>query len=415
MALSRSNLLAKTVAISLAVGGLLAGLTPPAGAADDGPAFEVVASPALPQGSALNAIATEGGRTAWAVGQAPTGDPNSGNRSPVVERWDGGKWQLVTLPALPDIAGHPIISAELNSVSVSRDGEVWAAGEQRPANRHWRPLVLHEVAGTWSVLPIPTDLALVPSYVLLSVTAVDAKHVWAAGYSVFHHGQIFLMSWDGTQWNDSYVLPLPGGFFGNLASLLARSEHDVWATGVAAFGPGGPIRSEVATYHWDGTAWSPVAMPTVPGLPNGVLGSGDSLAAGRDDLWLAGSTISDPAISSTIERWNGSAWTVGPALPAQPVPLTVSQVAADRHDHAWAVGTYPDSTGPATRSVADIVRWDGQRWQRAELPASVSSADTTAITVAITRGGHTTWAIVNTSAGPTILRAAAHDSASDGD
>lgn len=349
--------------------------------------FQVVASPRLPDGSQLNAIATSGENQAWAVGQQPSG----ANNAPVVEHWNGRSWQVETLPVLPPVNGHPIIDAALTSVSVTASGEVWAAGQQRADVGKFRPLVLHGNGSTWTVLPIPGDLSPTLSYGLYTISALDSKHVWVAGSGSFHHGSMFLMSWDGAKWTEYGDLPLPGGYYGVLNSVKAVAPNDVWVTGQAVHNLADPVRSEVATYHFDGTAWSLVAMPIAP---SGVVGSGDSLAAaGGKDVWLAGSTFTDPSGASTIERWNGKAWTVGPALPTA---TTVSQVAVDARHRAWVAGLRGD--------VAAAMHLNGRQWTEISLPVTTTSS----IGIATTTSGRTAWAFANTPS-PVLLRCVCDD------
>jgi hypothetical protein len=361
-------------------------VTAPAALATPPVGFEVVPSPALLAGSALNAITTEGDQHAWAVGQQPT---TGGNNTPVVEHWDGHAWRLVDLPTLPPINGHAVQDAGLTSITVA-DGEVWAAGWQR-ANGGSRPLVLNRHDQSWTVLPLPDGLAPTPSYRLTSIAALDAHHVWVAGYTIFHHASMFLQSWDGTKWT-RYDLPLPPDTnYGQLLSAIALSAHNAWVTGNGYNRPGPRIPSKAATYHWDGKTWSLVPMPPVPGAPHEVLRTGTTLAAANGhDIWLAGDTNGS---SSTTERWNSKAWTIGPALP---IATEVSQLAVDAHHDAWAAGT--------RGTAAAIARWHGHHWADVTLPAPVAGATTSGIGIATTRSGHTTWAFANTTA-PVILRA----------
>ncbi|OLB82097.1 MAG: hypothetical protein AUI14_01175 [Actinobacteria bacterium 13_2_20CM_2_71_6] len=352
-----------------------------AAAAAAGCRFAVTRAPELPGGSSLTGIAASGEAMAWAVGHVPA-TPTSLNRRPIVERWDGQRWQLVTLPALPPVPAGPVVDAVLTSVSVARDGEVWAAGMQRAETSANLPLILHGAGAGWSAVPLPAGLSRSASYAVWSVAADGYGHVWLAGSVSYHDTRMLLMSWDGSRWTTHHLST--GAPTGALSSVVAIDGRDAWATGVA-------------TYHWNGTAWARVPVPAG-------LGQGDALAAtdGRD-VWLSGSSGG----AATIERWGGTAWAAGPDLPA---PLAVRQLGVDTRHRAWAAGTGTSASG---RPIGTVLRWDGRSWSRVALPPVVTGSDTVGIGVAVSRGGRTAWAFADVMSpvagsarnGPVLLRA----------
>src|SRR5262249_24932077 len=66
----------------------------------DGISWSVVPGPKLPKGSFLTGVATISSTDAWAVGSEPAPANSTFIFNPLVERWDGISWSVVTSPAL---------------------------------------------------------------------------------------------------------------------------------------------------------------------------------------------------------------------------------------------------------------------------------------------------------------------------
>jgi hypothetical protein len=136
----------------------------------DGSSWSVVPTPAVSAGTAmLNSVAASG-PDAWAVGQVDS--PDGGGR-PLAEVYDGTSWKIASLPAS---AGSNWTS--LWGVASSPSG-VWAVGSfVDPASDNNQPLLLQDVAGTWSVVngPVPGS----GGNILGGVTSVG-HDLWAAG------------------------------------------------------------------------------------------------------------------------------------------------------------------------------------------------------------------------------------------
>src|SRR5579863_6143378 len=85
-----------------------------------------------------------------------------------------------------------------------------------------------------------------------------------------------------------------------LLHVSAVSASDAWAVGETQATP-----SRSVILHWNGTAWSKVAIPG-PSV-NGLVGVSASSA---DNAWLVGVHCSDQCATQTtlILHWNGTAW-----------------------------------------------------------------------------------------------------------
>ena len=78
-----------------------------------------------------------------------------------------------------------------------------------------------------------------------------------------------IQHWNGSTWT---LMPLPDpnpanpGMTQSLSSISSDSATDVWAAGLytIVYAPTG-IRYEPYSLHWNGSMWTVVAMPPVPG------------------------------------------------------------------------------------------------------------------------------------------------------
>ena len=168
-----------------------------------------------------------------------------------------------------------------------RGGDWYAVGEQG--------LILHEVDGLRTREDVPTDKT------LFGVWAVSDDEVWAVGGDVdtnvgevwkrtggtwaLHTGAI-----DGVVfkvWEDWFVgseitLHLDADVLveepitSRLTTVRGRADDDAYAIGGSA---------SVEVVHWDGAAWSAVALPSVWGVGTGVYAE-----AGDDRVWVTGTS-----------------------------------------------------------------------------------------------------------------------------
>jgi hypothetical protein len=174
-----------------------------------------------------------------------------------------------------------------------------------------------------------------------------------------------VVHWDGEKWQR--IPPPPTLGASNLNAVLAIGPRNVWVVG----GPGLVGGSPSLAAHWNGTEWTPYAMPGDPNeaaaLDSVVRGPSNSIyAAGGSGMyvwsngaWTAATYsfwadyIIDPIAarggtfwgisgqySGQVVRLDGSAWaSVGKAQPG-----SWAQIAADSNGGAWAVGWFDPLT-----------------------------------------------------------------------
>lgn len=250
---------------------------------------------------------------------------------PVIMHFTGGSWNTVTPP--PG-------SYTLKSVFMVSATEGWAVGEQ--AGTPPTGIILHYTStggvGTWAIFPAPSSIA-----GLNSVFALNSNEAWAVGdnATIIHYT---VTGGVGT-WNLVGVSGAPSLFTdANLTSVFMLSPTSGWAVGGLQLQSlslaDGPI-----IIYWDGTKWTPVATPSIPG---GITANGHTSAllksvfcTGPNDCWAVGY----PGILlATVLHWDGAAWnevSLTPALLGE-VPPILTSVYMTSTTSGWIVGASPD-------------------------------------------------------------------------
>jgi hypothetical protein len=194
--------------------------------------------------------------------------------------------------------------------------------------------------------------------VLNGVDAISPSDAWAVGHassgSAFDQTTLIL-HWDGTSWS-IIPSPNPGTWFNKLYGVSAHSANDIWAVGSLT---NSGNYAQTLIQHWDGTSWSVIPSPNVPGVNNELY---NVVALASNDVWAVGySGISSAGFSTLVEHWNGSAWSVVSSPNAQGDNF-LSAVAAIGTSDVWAVGR---SRNPSTfMTTALIEHWDGNSWSQ---------------------------------------------------
>ncbi len=308
------------------------------------------------------------------------------------------------------------------------------------------------VAGTWAAVAGAQPAAI--THRIAGMTALSATDIWAVGWSnvsppsrmVF--AQPLIEYWDGVTWV-AHTAPTPPDRNTYLFAVTAVSANDVWAVG--AMTPEGATTLSVLqplTLHYDGSAWSQIPTPVVPGeSPHALLSS--VTAAGPNDVWGVGrdgasglvlrwngttwANVGAPSASSVVRdqidwnsisavsagdvwlvgerrlgqfgkngtqpvaaHWNGVAWT----LENTPLPPgtqnRLASVAARAPDDVWAVGeagTPPDwpMAAPDVRVLPFALHWDGTRWAEVSVPVPDARATLVNLTAVAARAPNDVW------------------------
>ena len=173
----------------------------------DGSAWHVVTTPNLT--GALTAIARiPGTNHLWAVGYSVIGSGATSHWQALIEQWDGSAWKVITGPTLPSGAS----GSELHSVVALSATDAWTVGGDYIA--HWD-------GATWKVVSSGAD----PLHAsLTSVTAAGPRDVRAGGGNA-------VMRWNGVAWETTAITAPQGGASPSINAIAVDSANDFWAVG----------------------------------------------------------------------------------------------------------------------------------------------------------------------------------------
>ena len=303
----------------------------------------------------LNSVFMISSTDVWAVGGGPHTTASCVIAPcPVILHYTGGAWNTITPP--PG-------SYSLKSVFMVSSDEGWAVGEQGPSNGG---IILHYSVsggvGTWATFPgPPTNGYGIPLKSLNSVFMVNSAEGWAVGdnATILH----YTVTSGVGNWNGVLVSGTPGlSSFANLTSVFMSSPTDGWAVG--GIQESHSSSAGAIIIHWDGTKWTPVATPSIPGgALNHVTGLQALLKSvfmtGPNDGWAVGTPGN---LVSTLFHWDGVAWNhinTSPALIGE-IPPILSSVYMTSPSTGWIVGSSPGFITPpvsATKALSTILRF----------------------------------------------------------
>lgn len=329
----------------------------------DGSAWTIVTSPNVVPATTYNVlrgVACASPTDCWAVGFASDGT----TARTLVERWDGSSW---TITSSPNVGTFSVLR-DVTCVSTTR---CWAVGYSVNEVGQAQTLTQRWDGAAWSVVSSPSTSPLQNNY-LLGVSCPSASDCWAVGYVIVQNvpAMTLIERWDGTSWSVT-LSPNTSPLHDNvLKSVTCASSSDCWAVGdFAPLGVGTPFGTlgvnrvhQTLIERWDGTSWTVASSansgPSQHNLLEGVH------CASPTQCWAVGYHTNDAGYLSTlIERWDGSAWTLSPS-PDRSVPQNILTAATcARATGCWAVGYYLQG-GIGTL----IERWNGSSWELVPSP-----------------------------------------------
>jgi hypothetical protein len=197
---------------------------------------------------------------------------------------------------------------------------------------------------------------------LLDVSATSVRNAWAVG-QLENSGATPVLHWNGTAWSH---VAIPDPAVNVAADITAVSADNAWLVGshcTSGCTTATPAKTTLVM-HWNGTAWSRVASPGAAGM-NSRLAAVSASSAGN--AWAAGNACST-TIQSCVPlmlHWNGTTWSKV-ASPAIGDDDTLAAVQTTSATDAWAVG---DACTTACH-VPLVMHWNGRSWSAATLPAT---------------------------------------------
>lgn len=176
----------------------------------NGAVWSVVTPTGVALGDTLQDVYMLSSTEGWAVGGGFIGP----TAHTTMLKWDGSLWTSVP-------SGAPTNSS-LNAVHMLSPTEGWAVGFGD--SNGTLPLIVRWNGAAWSVVTPPAGIAGLNDLYMLSPT--DG---WAVGFGA-SDGQATIIHWDGTQWR-RVPGPVIGPFTGNLTAVKMVTATDGWAVG----------------------------------------------------------------------------------------------------------------------------------------------------------------------------------------
>jgi hypothetical protein len=268
----------------------------------------------------------------------------------LAEHWSGTSWSVVPVPNPSPTTEH---LANLAAVACPAVTSCYAVGEYETTPDRFLTLIEHWNGTAWSVVASPNPVDATESR-FAAVACASATACFAAGATSGNSGQGPLIErWDGAAWSISNTAP--GGdaahtFFSGVACVKPTR---CFATGAATSGATVSTRVE----RWNGTTWSVLPSPDPVGGSNSFLVAVACPAAGDCESVGSYSLVGSATRKSLAEHWSGSVW----SLESPPSGASESQLAAvacESTTSCLAVGSY--EAGSTTRHL--IERWNGSAW-----------------------------------------------------
>lgn len=283
------------------------------------------------------------------------------NFFPLLEHWDGARWQRLSVPIGVTKQG------ELWDLAAVSTDDVWVVGATSPkSDKHGADtsLLAHWDGAVWKTFPKPAPPAAYSR--LTTITAIAADDIWVIGtmsaqpLESTNPRRLFAEHWDGTRWS-LQPLPLRGSSVDATGSDSA-SHDDVWIVGSGTVGG----KDFPLTAHWNGRRWAIVQDASIQRCrPRGLNGVVD---IDKQNAWAVGYLWTGKGCSTKtsppVEHWNGTRWRVDPRVAKTNPTAGFFAVDGSSVNDVWAVGP---GAGPAL-----VQHWNGSRWAIVYPPDQVS-------------------------------------------
>ena len=285
----------------------------------DGAAWRQVTVPNIGEAQ-IKGVAALSANDVWLVGELWNADVA------FALHWNGTVLVSVPVP-------QPGLMSNLNAVSASPSGDVWAVGDytQLLMPHKVRSLVEHWTGSAWEVVESPNHDQ--PWYNELSaVRAFGPNDVWASGWSDY---QPLVMRWNGSQW--AFDGSVGGQEFDMFNALAGFSSRNLDAIG---------SQHDYVAKHWNGSAWNGVAT-------QGPFLFGASMLS-NGDVWAVGTDFAANKTRAIVIHGNSWTQTQTPSPGHEAYGNILFAIDALGPDAAWAAGS---GDSPM------ILRWTGSRWE----------------------------------------------------
>lgn len=259
----------------------------------------------------------------------------------------------------------------LNDVVVPAANDVWAVGytfNVVGGALEFRTYGQHCVDGVCTRANLPNREGAPATNFLYGIGAFSPDDMWTVGYSR-NPGQISVtlaIRYDRGTWR-IVDTPNPAGSVSNVLYSVAHLGPDN-AIAVGSYQDGPSFEERPMAMHWDGTAWSLLSVPAVPGCTTQAT-LYDVAAVGSATV-MAGTCLDTAGADAgfILSRTAGGAWRVqvSPLDGVLPTASTLQSLAFVPGSGIWAVGTSNDFSLGTTRGIT--IRSSGGAWAQVPMP-----------------------------------------------
>jgi hypothetical protein len=238
-----------------------------------------------------------------------------------IRHWNGMSWQAALAPPRMGDSGK---------LRGSGAHDLWYAAD-------FLGFIFHFDGVSWaSLTPALPDNMIPRGIKLWSVAPNRAWTVISSQQVVVDGGlspiQTFLFQWNGNSWSPISAPALPIGIWG-------ANSSDVWAA------------TESSMMHWDGSAWTLIALPST--TPSASLTISSVWGTSASDVWAVGGD----GARAHAWHYDGVAW-------------SETIVTAPAFKMVW--GSCPSNFYASPGSGNTIWRFDGVTWQAVLLPSALT-------------------------------------------
>ena len=269
----------------------------------------------------------------WAVGRD--------DGASLTEHWNGHAWSSVALPAGPcDLFES---DCQLTGVSADSPTDAVAVGTALLPTNGWvlAPLAYQWTGTAWRTMPLSSDITYSS---LAHVKTFSATNAWAVGTGFSGTQTVATAAhWDGTSWTQQ-TTPFATPLGLTMNAIAGSSPSDIWIVGKSSSSGYHNRVTHSVILHYDGTAWSTVAIPDTGGLA-------DIAALSPADAWALGT-------DGHVLHWDGTAWTINAQFNGGAALVAASAT------NVWVAGIYVNST-------LAVAHYNGSAWTTATAPSGI--------------------------------------------
>lgn len=262
---------------------------------------------------------------------------------------------LTTAGRLGD--AHPVPGSALGEVWCQPGGTSCMAAGYRQTNSTSYTLTMRWNRSRWAVVPSPNPSSGTYSG-FTDMTCTSADNCFAGGHYFDPNSTVLIEHWNGSAWSIDRTPNPPGTPSDYIYGIGCATSASCFAVGdafTAHLGAEDPL-----TEYWNGSAWS--IVPAVRPAGTNVTVFGDVACPAVGDCLAVGTYGADNGYDHLVEQWNGTAWKIVPN-PLSNIPGYLEGITCYSTSDCWASGF----TEAASYSAV-IEHWNGNEWSVVPTP-----------------------------------------------